>query len=40
MRSASDGSSIIDRLNQLIAEFLMVPFAMVVIDVFTHGVLQ
>ena len=37
---ASDGISIIDWLNQLIAQSLMVPFGVVMLHVFTHGVLQ
>jgi len=37
---ASDGISIIDWINQLIDQSLMVAFGVVVIDVFTHGVLQ
>ena len=37
---ASDGVTITGWLNQLIAESLMVPFGMIVLDVFTHGVLQ
>ena len=36
---AITGSSIFARLNQLIAESLMVPFGMVMFDVFTKGVL-
>jgi len=34
------GSCIIARLNQLIAQSLMVPFGVIMLDVFTHGVLQ
>ena len=37
---ASDGIKIIDWLNQLIVQSLMVPFGVVMLHVFTHGVLQ
>ena len=37
---ARDGIKIIDWLNQFIAQSLMVPFGVVMLDVFTHGVLQ
>ena len=37
---ASDGTRIIDRLDQFIAKSLMVPFGMIVLDEFTHGILQ
>jgi hypothetical protein len=38
--AASDGISIIHWLNQLIAQSLMVPFCVVMLDVFANGVLQ
>ena len=37
---AGDGSDSFLRLDKLIAQTLMVPFCMVVLDVFTHGVFQ
>ena len=37
---AITGSSIFARLDQLIAESLMVPFGVLMLDVFTHGILQ
>ena len=37
---ASDGIRFIDRLNQFIAESLMISFAVVMLDVFTNGVLE
>lgn len=37
---AITGSSLFARLNQLITESLMIPFGMIVRDVFTHCVLQ
>ena len=37
---ASDDSSIIDWLDQLIAESLMISLAVAMLDVFTHGILQ
>ena len=38
--SASNGISILGWLNQLIAQSLMVSFGVVMLDLFTHGVLQ
>ena len=38
--SGSDGFWIIDWLNHLIVQSLMVSFGVVMLDVFTHGVLQ
>ncbi|TWW10823.1 hypothetical protein E3A20_05920 [Planctomyces bekefii] len=37
---ASDGVTITGWFNQLIAQSLMVSFGMVMLDVFTHGMLQ
>jgi hypothetical protein len=37
---ASDGITIIGWLHQLIAQSLMVSFGVVMLDVFTHSVLQ
>ena len=37
---ASNRTSITVRLNQLIAESLMIPLAVVMLDVFTNGILE
>ena len=38
--SARDGTDICGRLDELIAEPLMIPLAVVVLDVLMHGVLK
>jgi hypothetical protein len=38
--AASDGIRFIDRLDQFIAESLMVPFCVVMLDLFANGVLN